>query len=115
MLLEHPARLAEPAISSAVNLGRLVSGKAWKPISPFCWNACRSSDFLQFARVLLFSGDAAVAVERHYQCARYNASTVPIPEIIAPAVAIAADMPSGNSRLMTAATKIAATGSATTK
>ena len=44
------------------------------------------------------------------KCSR--TSTVAIPEIIAPAVAIAADMPLGNSRLMIATTKIAATGSA---
>jgi hypothetical protein len=42
----------------------------------------------------------------NYQCARHSASTVANPEIIAPAVAIAADMPFGNSRLMIAATKI---------
>jgi hypothetical protein len=34
MLLEHPARLAEPAISSAVNLGRLVSGNGMEADQP---------------------------------------------------------------------------------
>lgn len=51
----------------------------------------------------------------HYQCARKSASTVAIPAIIEPVIAIAAGTAFGNSRLTTIATKIAATGRTTTK
>ena len=50
-----------------------------------------------------------------YQCAWRSASTVVIPAMTEPAIAIAAGIPSGNSRLITAATNIAATGRAITK
>ena len=50
-----------------------------------------------------------------HQCARSTASTVVIPAIIEPAIAIAAGMPCGSSRLTTAAMNIAAAGSAITK
>jgi hypothetical protein len=51
----------------------------------------------------------------HHQCAWKSASTVAIPAIIEPVIAIAAGMALGNSRLTTVATKIAATGRTTTK
>ena len=51
----------------------------------------------------------------HHQCAWKSASTVAIPAIIGPVIAIAAGMALGNSRLTTVATKIAATGRTTTK
>ena len=51
----------------------------------------------------------------HHQCAWKSASTVAIPAIIEPVIAIAAGMALGNSRLITVATKIAATGRTTTK
>ena len=50
-----------------------------------------------------------------HQCARKSASTVAIPAIIEPVIAIAAGMALGNSRLITVATKIAATGRTITK
>ena len=51
----------------------------------------------------------------HHQCARSTASTVVIPAIIEPAIAIAAGTPRGSARLTTPAMNIAAAGSAITK
>ena len=45
-----------------------------------------------------------------YQCAWNSAPAVAIPEINEPVIAIAAGMPCGNSRLISPAMKIAATG-----
>ena len=50
-----------------------------------------------------------------HQCARKSASTVAIPAIIEPVIAVAAGMALGNSRLIKVATKIAATGRTITK
>jgi hypothetical protein len=51
----------------------------------------------------------------HYQCARTTDSTVVMPATIEPAIAIAAGMPRGSSRLTMAAMNMAAAGSAITK
>jgi anaerobic selenocysteine-containing dehydrogenase len=55
---------------------------------------------------------AATAI---HQCACKTASTVVIPAIIEPVIPISADVPRGNSRLISEARKIAATGRAMTK
>ena len=51
----------------------------------------------------------------HYQCVRKSDSTVAAPAITEPVIAIAAGKVLGNSRLITVATQIAATGSTITK
>ena len=50
-----------------------------------------------------------------HQCAWRTASTVVIPAIIEPVIPISAGVPRGNSRLISEARKIAATGRAMTK
>ncbi len=65
--------------------------------------------------------DGGCAHKRHllnawrYQWAWNKAPAVAMPEIIEPAIAIAAGMPRGNSRLISPAMNIAATGRAITK
>ena len=54
-------------------------------------------------------------VVANHQCACSTASTVVIPAIREPVIAISAGMPRGNSRLISEARKIAATGRAMTK
>ena len=54
-------------------------------------------------------------VVANHQCACSTASTVVIPAIREPVIAISAGMPRGNSRLISDARKIAATGRAMTK
>jgi hypothetical protein len=55
------------------------------------------------------------SVVANHQCACSTASTVVIPAIRDPVIAISAGMPRGNSRLISEARKIAATGKAMTK
>ena len=91
-LIGYIPTLAARASSSA-------SSPTWDQTPPTTRHAPKSS------RVLATS----------HQCARKSASTVAIPAIIEPVIAIAAGMALGNSRLITVATKIAATGRTITK
>jgi hypothetical protein len=61
------------------------------------------------------SDDLRLNSEAIYQCARSTASTLVIPAISEPVIPISAGVPRGNSRLISDARKIAATGRAMTK
>jgi hypothetical protein len=119
-------------ITSSLFLSSLSSGT--KPLPPHLGHCTSSSVPFSTTPSPLQSGQVFMSTSRagrkaadaqnqrplrlpsgHYQCACSSASTVASPAIIEPAVAIAAGIPSGNSRLITAATNIAATGRAMTK
>src|SRR5438105_4950657 len=91
---------ARPRRRLAVERSIMVDGRTWGVLEVDTEHRTR------FER-------AGHTVSRHarqhhwHQCARNSASTVAIPEIIKPAVAITASRPEGSSKFVTAAMKIA--------
>src|SRR5712671_1418959 len=71
--------------------------------------------FAYVARSVVWRWVRLIYTLSFHQCACSTASTVAMPAIVEPIIPIAAVMPRGNSRLVSEARKIAATGSAITK
>jgi hypothetical protein len=110
---EHSTQLAE-----AVGIGRGVDLilYLWVVISLIVLLNVHLKLRAQMEVITVLARELAIAnTSSRHQCARSSASTVALPAISAPVVAIAAGTPRGNSRLITEATKSAAAGRAITK
>jgi S1-C subfamily serine protease len=111
----NPLGLGQTVTSGIVSaLGRTGIGK--QGYKDFIQTDAPENETPRVHRASRQCGGVLVAIAALiHQCGRSTASTVVIPAIIEPAIAIAAGMPRGSSRLTTAAMNIAATGSAITK